>query len=73
MDVRCEVDVALRRPPARHATVIVDVTVDLPECPTRNDWFRAEVEAKETACLMAHVSRPNVVMPVAVRIRRVIV
>lgn len=68
MDVRCEVDVALSRPPTAHATVFVDVSVDVPVVPSLRDLDHAEAYAKDLACCVAMATRANVVMPVGVRI-----
>lgn len=69
MDVRTEVDVALSRPPGVHATVFVDVAVPwVPAVPTTRDLDLADAWAKDLACCIAMATRPNVVMPVGVRI-----
>lgn len=52
---RVEVDVATKRPPKNDATLYFIVAAD--------NWIQAEV----TACIMAVVTRPQVVMPVATR------
>jgi hypothetical protein len=59
--VTVEVDLALRRPPAVHARVWVDVAV-------QPEWGRNLAEAEELACQVACATRPQVVMPVGARI-----
>ena len=67
MNVTVEVDVALRRPPRVDATRRVVVAVDLPAVPSREDWWRAEVEARELASMIVGAG-DRVVMPLGARV-----
>ena len=68
MIARFEVDVALARPPRADATIYVLVAEDVSETlPLSRAIDRAVARAAETAACMAF-ARPNVVMPVGVRL-----